>query len=117
MDVSLCPPGAPGRRCIRSPQNGVVAKSAGRRQRFLALGVRRMEPRELSQAYAGFVRRQCGADGVAVLEFHRLTGGAIQNNYALTVDLAGAPCTGPKAREGRSAAHSWLWPRLDRPQG
>src|SRR3546814_9543157 len=96
MDVSLCPPGAPGRRCIRSPQNGVVAKSAGRRQRFLALGVRRMEPRELSQAYAGFVRRQCGADGVAVLEFHRLTGGAIQNNYDLTVDLDGGQCPGRK---------------------
>src|SRR3546814_16696098 len=75
-----------------------------------------MEPRELSQAYAGFVRRQCGADGVAVLEFHRLTGGAIQNNYALTVDLDGGQCPGRKELVVRSDAPPRIAASLDRAQ-
>src|SRR3546814_6067257 len=75
-----------------------------------------MEPRGLSEAYAGFVRRQCGDDGVAVLEFHRLTGGAIQNNYALTVDLDGGQCPGRKELVVRSDAPSWIAASLDRAQ-
>jgi aminoglycoside phosphotransferase (APT) family kinase protein len=40
-------------------------------------------------ALAGYIQRQLGAGEVKVLEFSRMSGGAIQSNYALTLECLG----------------------------
>ncbi|TCT10458.1 phosphotransferase family protein [Paralcaligenes ureilyticus] len=48
-----------------------------------------MDPDEIGRALARYIKDQTGATRVDVIEFYRLSGGAIQSNYALTVDCAG----------------------------
>ncbi len=43
----------------------------------------------MGRALARYIKDQTGAIHVDVIEFHHLSGGAIQSNYALTVDCAG----------------------------
>ncbi len=75
-----------------------------------------MELDELGRRFAQFVRRQTGADSVDVREFRRLSGGAIQNNYALTADVRGGREPGLKQWVVRSDAPSRIAASLDRAQ-
>ncbi len=79
-------------------------------------GVKRLELDELGRRLAQFVERQTGADTVDVREFRRLSGGAIQNNYALTVDIRGGLEPGLKQWVVRSDAPSRIAASLDREQ-
>ncbi len=47
------------------------------------------------QRLADFIRSAAQAETVAIIELDRLSGGAIQENWALTVELGGGPCVGP----------------------
>lgn len=53
--------------------------------------------RDASQALARFLVHAAGADDVRVTRFERLGGGAIQDNYALDVDVRGGPWQGKHA--------------------
>lgn len=75
-----------------------------------------MQDDRIRRALAEFVRRQAGADTASVLEFQRLTGGAIQNNFALTLDLQGGPTPGRMELVVRSDAPSRIAASLDRAQ-
>jgi len=68
------------------------------------------------QALAGYLRRQCGAQSAEVLEFSRLTGGAIQDNHALTVRMTGGSHPGEHRLVVRSDAPSRIASSLGRVQ-
>ncbi|MGE4369085.1 MAG: phosphotransferase family protein [Burkholderiaceae bacterium] len=70
----------------------------------------------ISQALAEYIRRQSGADQVTVLEFSRLSGGAIQSNYALTVECRGGSLAGTHALVVRSDSPSQVSVSLSRAQ-
>ncbi|HEX7386364.1 MAG TPA: phosphotransferase family protein [Castellaniella sp.] len=65
---------------------------------------------------ATFLSHQCNAQSVDVVEFTRLTGGAIQNNYALTVRMTGGTYPGEHRLVVRSDAPSRIASSLDRIQ-
>ena len=65
---------------------------------------------------AEFIRRQTKADAVEVVEFSRLSGGAIQDNHALTVRLTGGTHPGLQALVVRSDAPSRIAASLSRAQ-
>lgn len=67
-------------------------------------------------ALAEFIRRQTKADAVEVVEFSRLSGGAIQDNHALTVRLTGGTHSGLQALVVRSDAPSRIAASLNRSQ-
>ncbi len=75
-----------------------------------------MDQDDISRALALYVKRQTGADDVQVLEFVRLSGGAIQNNYALTVHCAGGRKPGRLELVVRSDAPSKIDVSLSRQQ-
>src|SRR5690606_19192701 len=54
-----------------------------------------MKASDISQALASYVQRQTGAEEVSVTGFSRLSGGAIQSNYALSLSCAGGIMPGP----------------------
>ena len=60
----------------------------------------------MSEALAAFIRERAGADSVAIANEKRLTGGAIQENRALDVDIAGGPHAGPHALVLRTEARA-----------
>ncbi len=60
----------------------------------------------MSEALAEFIRARAGADSVAIANEKRLTGGAIQENRALDVDIAGGPHAGPHALVLRTEARA-----------
>ena len=60
----------------------------------------------MSEALAAFIRERAGADSVAVSGKRRLAGGAIQENRALDVDIAGGPLAGRHALVLRTEAKS-----------
>ena len=60
----------------------------------------------MSKALAAFIRERAGADSVAIANEKRLTGGAIQENRALDVEIAGGPHAGRHALVLRTEAKS-----------
>lgn len=60
----------------------------------------------MSEALAAFIRERAGADSVAIANEKRLTGGAIQENRALDVEIAGGPHAGRHALVLRTEAKS-----------
>lgn len=60
----------------------------------------------MSEALAAFIRERAGADSVSIGNEKRLTGGAIQENRALDVDIAGGPLAGRLALVLRTEAKS-----------
>lgn len=75
-----------------------------------------MRCEELGRALALFVGRQLGASKVDVVEFSRLSGGTIQNNYALALDVKDGPEAGRKELVVRSDAPSRVAASMTRPQ-
>jgi aminoglycoside phosphotransferase (APT) family kinase protein len=67
-------------------------------------------------ALADYLRRQCGAQSIEILEFSRLTGGAVQDNHALTVRMTGGTHPGEHRLVVRSDAPSRIASSLDRVQ-
>ncbi|TAN28489.1 MAG: phosphotransferase family protein [Castellaniella sp.] len=67
-------------------------------------------------ALTDYLRRECRAQSVEILEFSRLTGGAIQDNHALTVRMAGGTHPGEHRFVLRSDAPSRIAASLDRSQ-
>lgn len=67
-------------------------------------------------ALADYLRRECRAQSVDVLEFSRLTGGAIQDNHGLTVRMTGGTHPGEHHFVVRSDAPSRIAASLDRSQ-
>lgn len=71
---------------------------------------------DTARALGGYVLRQTGASALAVTAFSRLTGGAIQDNYALTVDCEGGTHSGVRKLVVRSDAPSQVAASLTRAQ-
>lgn len=67
-------------------------------------------------ALADYLRRECRAQSIEILEFSRLTGGAIQDNHALTVRMASGTHAGEHRFVVRSDAPSRIAASLDRSQ-
>jgi len=67
-------------------------------------------------ALAEFIRQRTGARRASVLEFLRLSGGAIQDNHALTLSLEGGSSPGRLEVVVRSDAPSRIDASLDRAQ-
>ena len=60
----------------------------------------------MSAALAAFIREEAGANAVDIVNEERLTGGAIQENRALDVEIAGGPHAGRHALVLRTEAGS-----------
>ncbi len=60
----------------------------------------------MNRRLAAFIRAQAGADTVSVSKGTRLAGGAIQENLAIDVDIAGGPHAGRHALVLRTGARS-----------
>lgn len=75
-----------------------------------------MDIAEATRALADYIQRQTGADSVRVVDFRRLSGGAIQSNDALTVDCAGGSHPGRLELVVRSDAPSQIDASLTREQ-
>ena len=82
----------------------------------------------MSERLAAFIRDEAGADSAAISGEKRLTGGAIQENRALDVEIAGGPHAGRHALVlrteakssvplSRSVAHQFAFLRLARAAG
>ena len=67
-------------------------------------------------ALADYLRHECRAQSVEILEFSRLTGGAIQDNHALTVRMSGGTHPGEHRLVVRSDAPSRIAASLNRSQ-
>lgn len=75
-----------------------------------------MNANEISQALALYIQRQTGAAHIRVLAFSRLSGGAIQSNYALSVECEGGLLPGSHELVVRSDAPSQVDASLTREQ-
>ena len=75
-----------------------------------------MDLDDISRALALYVKNQTKADEVRVIEFFRLSGGAIQSNYALTVDCIGGQRPGRLDLVVRSDSPSTIAASLSRGQ-
>lgn len=73
-----------------------------------------MANRDIARALADFVGRQVEAHRVDVVDCSRLAGGAIQSNYALTVDCAGGTMPGRHELVARTDAPSQIDVSLSR---
>ncbi len=70
----------------------------------------------LAQTFSDFIVEQSGAQGARVLEFDRLSGGAIQDNFGLTLELDGGSRPGRQEFVVRQDAPSGVAESLSRPQ-
>ncbi|MGB6104240.1 MAG: phosphotransferase family protein [Pusillimonas sp.] len=75
-----------------------------------------MNDADVSQALARYVQCRTGAGQVAVVAFSRLSGGAIQSNYALSLDCQGGSMPGKLELVVRSDAPSKVDVSLTREQ-
>lgn len=75
-----------------------------------------MNASDVSQALALFVQRQTGAAHVGILAFSRLSGGAIQSNYALSIECEGGLMPGRHDWVVRTDAPSRVQASLTREQ-
>jgi aminoglycoside phosphotransferase (APT) family kinase protein len=71
---------------------------------------------EAGRALANYVQRQTGAGSVRLIDFYRLSGGAIQSNYALAIDCAGGAHPGRLELVVRSDSPSQIDASLSREQ-
>lgn len=71
---------------------------------------------DLADAFTRFITRQTDARGAEVLAFDRLSGGAIQDNFGLTLDLEGGSRPGRHAFVVRQDAPSGVPESLTRPE-
>lgn len=69
-----------------------------------------------ADALGNYIQEQTGADAVRVVTYARLSGGAIQDNHALTVECAGGACPGRHEWVVRSDAPSQVAVSLTRAQ-
>lgn len=70
----------------------------------------------LADTFAGFIAQQTGAKRAEVAEFKKLSGGAIQDNFGLTVTLTGGTHPGQQELVVRQDAPSGVPESLSRPQ-
>ena len=70
----------------------------------------------LEDTFAAFIARQTGASDATVVSFDRLSGGAIQDNFGLTLDLEGGDRPGRHEFVVRQDAPSGVAESLTRPQ-
>ena len=52
---------------------------------------------ETRERLADFIRKACGADRVSIVLLERMSGGAVQQNWALDAEVAGGPFAGARA--------------------
>jgi len=71
---------------------------------------------DISRVLGRYVQERTGAEQVQVLDFARLPGGAIQSNYALTVQCQGGSLPGSLALVVRSDSPSQVAISLRRDQ-
>jgi aminoglycoside phosphotransferase (APT) family kinase protein len=71
---------------------------------------------EVKQALGEFIAEQAGAGGARIVSARRLSGGAIQENYALKVRIDGGPMAGDQALVLRTDAASGVSVSLSRAQ-
>ncbi|WP_166266696.1 phosphotransferase family protein [Marinobacter caseinilyticus] len=71
---------------------------------------------KLAQTLADYIAERAGAQTAKVTDFRRLSGGAIQDNFALSVVLEGGDHPGPQDYVVRSDAPSGVSASLSRPQ-
>ena len=71
---------------------------------------------EVRQRLSGWLVEELEADSVEITGFRRLAGGAIQDNFALTLDIGGGRCLGTHALVLRTDAPSGVAASLSRPQ-
>lgn len=71
---------------------------------------------DIAQELAAFLRESSGADDVTVLDFQRLSGGAIQSNYGFTVRCRGGELDGHQELVVRSDSPSQVSVSLSREQ-
>ncbi|MEE3169558.1 MAG: phosphotransferase family protein [Pseudomonadota bacterium] len=70
----------------------------------------------LADTFSNFVARQTGARSVRVIEFDKLSGGAIQDNFGLTLELEGGDRPGRQEFVVRQDAPSGVAESLSRPE-
>ncbi|MDK8461991.1 phosphotransferase family protein [Marinobacter sp. SS13-12] len=70
----------------------------------------------LADTFSAFIVRQCGARAARVIEFDKLSGGAIQDNFGLTLDLEGGSRPGRQEFVVRQDAPSGVAESLSRPE-
>lgn len=70
----------------------------------------------LAETFSSFVARQTGARNARVIGFDRLSGGAIQDNFGLTLELEGGNRPGRQAFVVRQDAPSGVAESLSRPE-
>lgn len=70
----------------------------------------------LADTFASFIVRQTGASGAEVIAFDRLSGGAIQDNFGLTLELEGGSRPGRQELVVRQDAPSGVPESLSRPE-
>lgn len=71
---------------------------------------------DLAETFCGFIARQSGAASARVLAFDKLSGGAIQDNFGLTLELEGGSRPGRREFVIRQDAPSGVAESLSRPQ-
>jgi aminoglycoside phosphotransferase (APT) family kinase protein len=70
----------------------------------------------LEETFATFVARQAGGSNATVVSFSKLSGGAIQDNFGLTLDMEGGSRPGRNEFVVRQDAPSGVVESLSRPQ-
>lgn len=70
----------------------------------------------LADTFSAFITRQCGARAARVIEFDKLSGGAIQDNFGLTLELEGGSRPGRQEFVVRQDAPSGVAESLSRPE-
>lgn len=70
----------------------------------------------LADTFSNFIARQSGARSARVIEFDKLSGGAIQDNFGLTLELEGGSRPGRQAFVVRQDAPSSVAESLSRPE-
>jgi len=70
----------------------------------------------LEDTFATFIVRQTGASDATVVSFDKLSGGAIQDNFGLTLDFVGGNRPGRHEFVVRQDAPSGVAESLTRPQ-
>jgi len=71
---------------------------------------------ELAEAFSRFVVHQSGARSAKVVEFEKLSGGAIQDNFGLSLDIEGGGQSGLQRFVVRQDAPSGVAESLSRPE-
>src|SRR5690606_33935728 len=99
VDVPLRPPGAPRRRRLGGPQDGAGARLPRPGHGLLGLAMTAAPtPSRLAArtaALEAFLAGAASAERVEVTDARPLSGGAIQENWLLDLQIRGGPHAGP----------------------